>query len=102
MGYASHPGFRAGISMPFPFFDISRDEAASLLIHPITVMDVTMRDYLRLSPDKSLELIEDLVRSVRSVNGEFISLWHNESLGETGRWLGWRRVFEKMVSMASI
>jgi len=102
MGYASHPGFRAGIAMPFNFFDIARNETTALLIHPITLMDVTMRDYLRLSPEKSLEMTGNLIRTVRSVHGEFISLWHNESLAEKGRWLGWRRVFEEMVRMASV
>ena len=101
MGYASHPGFRAGVAIPYPFFDISRNLATSLLIHPITIMDVTMKDYLRLNPEQSLEMIGNLVSAVKSVNGEFVSLWHNESLCETGRWQGWRRVFEEMVIMAS-
>ena len=64
-------------------------------------MDVTMRDYLRLNGEQSLEIIGNLIRTVKSVNGEFISLWHNESLEQTGRWLGWRRIFEEMVDMAS-
>ena len=101
MGYASHPGFRAGISIPFPFFDITRNEITSLTIHPITLMDVTMKDYLRLTGEQSLEMIGNLIRTVKSVNGEFISLWHNESLMGTGRWLGWRRIFEEMVKLAS-
>jgi hypothetical protein len=28
------------------------------------------------------------------VNGTFISLWHNESLKDSGQWLGWRKIFE--------
>ena len=101
MGYASQPGFRAGISIPFPFFDITRDETTSLMIHPITLMDVTMKDYLRLTGEQSLEMIGKLIGTVKSVNGEFISLWHNESLTGTGRWLGWRRIFEEMVKLAA-
>jgi hypothetical protein len=101
MGYASQPGFRAGISMPYPFYDLSKEEVTALTIHPAILMDVTMRDYLRLTPEQSLELASGLVSSVRSSGGEFVSLWHNESLSETGRWRGWRKVFEEMVSMAS-
>jgi hypothetical protein len=101
MGYASQPGFRAGIAMPFLFFDLVKDETTTLTIHPVTLMDVTMKDYLRLNPVESLEKIKKMIRIIQQVNGEFVSLWHNESLGNTGRWEGWRPVYEEMVKMAS-
>lgn len=101
MGYASHPGFRAGIAIPFPFFDLVRNDATPLMIHPVTMMDVTMKDYLRLSRVQSLEKITEMIQTIRNVNGEFVSLWHNESLGETGRWHGWRAVYQEMVKLAA-
>ena len=64
-------------------------------------MDVTMKDYLRLSQVESLEKIADMIKTIKSVNGEFVSLWHNESLGDTGRWKGWRAVYAEMVKQAS-
>ena len=101
MGYASHPGFRAGMATAFPFFDLLQDEITPLVIHPVPLMDVTMMDYLRLTPEKALKKIAETVASVRSVQGEFVSLWHNESLGDSGRWKGWRRVYKEMVRLAS-
>jgi hypothetical protein len=101
MGYASCPGFRAGMAMPFPFFDLLRNEATNLVIHPVSLMDVTMKDYLRLTPEESLDRIRKMILTVRAVNGEFVSLWHNESLGNTGRWMGWRAVYEEMVKLAA-
>ncbi|MFH1161048.1 MAG: polysaccharide deacetylase family protein [bacterium] len=101
MGYASHPGFRAGIANSFYFFDLSRNEATRLRIHPVSVMDVTFRDYLRLEPGESLSRIQEIIRQIRSVNGEFVSLWHNEGLSETGRWKGWRAVYKEMMECAS-
>jgi hypothetical protein len=101
MGYASHVGFRAGIATPFPFFDVLKNEVTPLMVHPVAVMDVTLKDYLRLTKVESLGKIKDMINTVRSVNGEFVSLWHNESLGETGRWTGWREVYKEMVDLAS-
>jgi hypothetical protein len=101
MGYASEVGFRAGIAHPFHFFDLYRNEVTPLTIHPVTVMDVTFRDYLRLAPENSIQRIKQLVDVVRSVNGEFVSLWHNESLTDTGRWAGWKRVFEETTAYAA-
>jgi hypothetical protein len=101
MGYASAVGFRAGIASPFRFFDLYRNETTPLTIHPVAAMDVTFRDYLNLSPGESIVQIKQLADIVRSVNGEFVSLWHNESLSGTGRWEGWREVFEETTAYAA-
>lgn len=100
MGYASHPGFRSGMAGPFWFFDLTKNETAPLKIHPVTLMDVTMKDYLRLTPEQSIETIHRMISMVRSVNGEFISLCHNETFSEYGRWLGWRKIYEDLLRFA--
>jgi len=101
MCYASHMGFRAGLTVPFSFFDLARNEPTNLRIHPVAVMDVTLKDYGRLNPQQSLEIISQVVQKIRSVNGEFVSLWHNESLSDSGRWKGWRVVYEEMLREAA-
>ncbi|MCX6277444.1 MAG: polysaccharide deacetylase family protein [Bacteroidetes bacterium] len=101
MGYASHPGFRAGMALPFPFFDLLENKTTSLMIHPVMLMDVTLKDYMRLNPVESLEFIAGLIEKVRTVNGELVTIWHNESLGNHSRWYGWRDVYEEMVKLAS-
>ncbi|MBL7137792.1 MAG: polysaccharide deacetylase family protein [Bacteroidales bacterium] len=101
MGYASHSGFRAGIAHPFRFFDLTLNEEKPLRIHPVPVMDVTFRDYLRLTPEESLHEIKQIISQVRLYNGRFISLWHNESLSDSGRWKGWRRLYEEVVAEAA-
>ena len=78
-----------------------KNEVTSLAIHPVSIMDVTLKDYLRLSSEESLDAINHMVETIKSVHGQFVSIWHNESLSETGRWKGWRRVYEEMVKSAS-
>lgn len=97
MGFASLAGFRAGICTPFYFFDLSRNRRTDLVIQPFQVMDVTLKNYLQMDPDEAWQLIERLMNEVKEVNGTFISLWHNESLKESGQWLGWRKVFEQIL-----
>jgi hypothetical protein len=94
MGFASLAGFRAGTCTPFSFFDLSRNQCTDLLIHPFQVMDVTMKNYLQMNPDEAWQLIEKLMQEVKNVNGTFVSLWHNESLKDSGQWAGWRKLFE--------
>jgi hypothetical protein len=99
MGFASCTGFRAGTSRPFRFYDLEKETETSLVLHPFTVMDVTLQQYLSLTPGEAIDRIDMLIGKVKSVNGVFTSLWHNESLSEQGVWKGWRGVFEEMVKM---
>jgi len=97
MGYASHPGFRAGIAHPFRFFDLVRNDVTPLVLTPVILMDVTLRDYLRLTEDQSIAKASALIRQVKNAGGTMVTLWHNESLSEQGRWKGWRSVYEKIL-----
>jgi len=97
MGYASCAGFRAGTSRPFNFYDLERECETELEVVPFSVMDITLQQYMSLTTGEAAEEIVQIMKRVKAVAGTFISLWHNESLSETGVWKGWRQVFEKMV-----
>lgn len=96
MGYAEVPGFRASICTPFTFFDLDQDSQTNLLIHPFAVMDGTLHDYMKLSPQKAIETIFELLAEVKKVGGTFMPLWHNTSLNEESDWKGWLDVFVTM------
>jgi hypothetical protein len=97
LGYSSAAGFRAGICTPFRFYDLPGEKETDLTLVPFTVMDVTLNEYMKLSPDKAIDKIRELASKVKNVNGTFVSLWHNESLSEIRNWKGWRRVYEEML-----
>jgi len=101
LGYAGLPGFRAGMSSAFPFYDLEKEAPTKLMLHPMSYMEGTLRDYLDLGPEESITIIRDLMNSVKNARGTFVSLWHNESLSEQGRWVGWRKVYEAMLEMAT-
>ena len=101
MGYASEPGFKASIADPFKFYNLTNETETGLTIHPITLMDVTLRDYYRLDASNGTELSKAMIDAVRAVDGEFVSLWHNESFSETGRWKNWRKVYEDVLAYAT-
>lgn len=99
MGYASRPGFRAGTCTPFHFYDLGEESITSLKVYPVSIMDGTLRDYMGLSPDQAIQQIGSLMKGVRDVGGTWISLWHNDSLSDEGRWAGWLRVYESMLEL---
>ncbi len=101
MGYASEIGFRASICTPFNFYDLDLDVETSLKLFPFMLMDGTMKDYMKLSPEESIERSKSLVDEVRAVNGTFITLWHNQSVNDRDEWKGWQHVYEAIVEYAS-
>ena len=97
MGFASQAGFRAGIADAFRFFDLENDMATNLWVHPFALMDGTMRDYLNLDVEASLDLAKQLVDEVKAVGGRFIYLTHNETLGGEKRWVGWPEMYRQLL-----
>jgi hypothetical protein len=100
MGYADETGFRAGMATPFPWFDLEKNEETALIIHPFQAMDVTLKNYLNLSPEAATERLRDLIAATRAVGGTFTSLWHNDNLAEMDDWKGWRVVYERLLEDA--
>ncbi|MBP5341661.1 MAG: polysaccharide deacetylase family protein [Bacteroidales bacterium] len=100
MGYADTTGFRAGISTPFPFYDLERDHETELILHPFCVMDTSLQRYLKLSPAEGLERYKILIDNIRKVGGTFCFIIHNQNLTDLYGWKGWREVYEQMLDLA--
>lgn len=97
MGYAEEPGFRAGISVQFPFYNLERDSEMPLTIHPFSLMEGTLKRYHNMQPEEAWEVYKELMENVKAVDGTFCCIWHNENLCDDFGWQGWRQVFEQML-----
>ncbi len=100
MGYAGEIGFRAGICDPFYFYDLDNEVKTKLKIYPLTVMEGTLKDYLKVSTEEAESILFSLIDEVKKVDGTFISLWHNPSLNDHIKEGGWRIPYEKMIAYA--
>ncbi|MFN3917243.1 MAG: polysaccharide deacetylase family protein [Flavobacteriales bacterium] len=94
LGYSEESGFRAGMAIPFPFYNLAAEQQTELLLTPFAYMDGTLNEHKKLSTQKAMEQITLLKNEVREFGGNFIAIWHNHSLSETHHWQGWRKVFE--------
>lgn len=100
MGYASMPGFRASIANSFYFYDLDNETETKLRVHPFMIMEGTFKYYLNQTPEDFFASAKKIIDETKKVNGEFISLWHNDSLSNKGIWSGWRKYFEEMIKYA--
>ena len=79
MGFASTPGFRAGTSFPFYYYDFNRERSLQLLFIPFCAMDGAYFVYDKISPEKMLNSLIDLAKEVQKVNGLFVSVFHERT-----------------------
>jgi hypothetical protein len=98
MGFQDHTGFRAGTCTSFYWFDLLKNKVSDLKIHPFCVMDVSLKNYMNLSVREAEDEVSNLIRSVKNVNGTFISIFHNDSLSGHGEWKTWKSLYEKLIS----
>ncbi len=82
MGFPDETGFRAGMAMPFRFYDIREERQTDLMVFPFQVMDGTLFQYKGYDAEAACEVVRRLIDQTRKVGGLFISIWHNTSLLE--------------------
>jgi len=77
LGYADQEGFRNSYCLPFRPYDHESDTMMDTWEIPLTVMDVTLFHYRKLTFRQALDSIRDLLEEVNKFNGVFVLLWHN-------------------------
>ena len=97
LGFANELGFRAGIANVFPFFNLQTNTQRPLLLQPFQIMDVTLKDYLNLTPTEAITQINAIKKVIKEQGGEFTSLFHNSSLSDKGEWAGWLAVYKEAI-----
>jgi hypothetical protein len=96
MAYADVIGFRASTAFPFAAFDLKNNIELPIIVHSPCVMDVSLKNHLQLSPEKSIDMIKALKKSVQQVEGEMISIWHNSSFDPLEGWAAWKPVYQSI------
>lgn len=79
MGFASMPGFRAGTSHPFSYYDFDKESETELLFVPFCGMDGAYFVYDTVNPDDAFQSLLDLALEVKKTQGYFISVFHERT-----------------------
>lgn len=100
LGIHDRLGFRSGTCTPYHWYDLEQERSTSLMIHPFTVMDNTLRDKLRLDPRTAVDEVRPLIDAVKRVRGTFTGLWHESFLASTGPNIAWRHAILEIIEKA--
>lgn len=79
MGFASSPGFRAGTSHPFFYYDFLAEKRTELLFVPFCAMDGAYTVYDRLNADAAYQSLIQLAAETKKVNGLFVTVFHERT-----------------------
>ncbi|MEO8861039.1 MAG: polysaccharide deacetylase family protein, partial [Ginsengibacter sp.] len=102
MGFPYEPGFRAGTSKPFYFYDLLEEKSTTLRIFPITLMEGIFFTNGEQTHEKISEEISSLINEVKNVNGTFLSIWHNNTVSETDEFRNWRFIHDRMIEKIAL
>lgn len=82
MGFASSPGFRAGTSFPFYYYNFEKETAEELLFMPFCVMDGAFTIYEMTDPHSALKTMLEMAYEVKKVKGFFVSVFHERTFSD--------------------
>lgn len=97
MGYGSINGFRASVTSPFYWYDLKEEKQTQLLVFPFCYMEANSYYEQNYSPEQALDEMRHYFKEVKSVNGNYIMIWHNSFLGTANLYKGWREIYEQFV-----
>lgn len=100
MGYHDSVGFRAGTAHVFHWFDLERNVATNLSIHPLTIMDMSLKKYQSAEVTTAYETAARLLNQVKKTGGQFQLLWHNSTFYHANGWDGWKELYESILALS--
>ncbi|GGG41976.1 polysaccharide deacetylase family protein [Bizionia arctica] len=98
MGYVNHPGFRAGTCTPFFFYDLDYEIQTPLKIHSYHLLDYSLLKINSLLDKK--KALNELIKEVKQVQGEFVPVFHNYTFSDVDRWKGYKELFNIILESA--
>jgi hypothetical protein len=98
MGYGSINGFRASVAASFNWYDLEKNEATSLRIHPFCYMDANSFYEQKYTPAAAYEEMMQYYSICKATGGQMITIWHNNFLGTDSQFAGWKEMYGDFIS----
>jgi hypothetical protein len=97
MGYGSINGFRASVAASFYWFDLQKNDATSLRIHPFCFMEANSYYEQKFTPLEAFNELMQYYSICKAVSGQLITIWHNNFLGTDRKLAGWREIYRDFI-----
>jgi hypothetical protein len=98
MGYGSINGFRASVASSFYWYDLQKNEVTQLRVHPFCFMDANSYYEQKFTANEAYNELMRYYSICKEVNGQLITIWHNNFLGTDPQFAGWKEIYQDFVS----
>ena len=98
MGYGSINGFRASVASSFFWYDLEEEVQTALRLHPFCFMDANSYYEQKQSPKQAYEELMHYYTVCKAVNGNLISIFHNNFLGTAPEFTGWKEMYARFIA----
>jgi hypothetical protein len=98
MGYGSINGFRASVAAPFFWYNLAKENTTPLRIFPFCWMDANSFYEQQQDANTSLSELKYYLQECQAVNGQMITIVHNNFLGTDLLFKGWRAMYEQFIA----
>jgi hypothetical protein len=78
LAYPDTPGFRAGYSRIFSFYDLEKDADTTLLMQPSCWMDATYKYYQIKNFEEICQEFSVFARQLKRINAKLVTIFHND------------------------
>jgi hypothetical protein len=95
MGYNHVNGFRAGTCKPFVWYNLLKDKAYNVTLHPLTVMDAVYIYNQQVTINHAINEAKALLAITQKYNGEFVMVFHNNHIYKQHSWYALWKAFIK-------
>lgn len=98
MGYGSINGFRASVASFFYWYDLLNEKATPLRLHPFCFMDANSYYEQKQSLQQTANELAQYCRECKNVNGQLITIFHNNFLGNDPHFRGWKEMYADFIT----
>lgn len=99
MGYTHEIGFRAGTCSPFYFYDVNLEVQQPIRVHPFVIHNYALVNFKKAS--EILDELQLIFLDVKSVRGDFITIFSNELLGSKAK-VDWKKLYESVITRCNV
>lgn len=97
MGYGEINGFRAGISTPFPWYDLLAETTTTLTVHPFGFMDANALFEEKTGPAEALRRLEAMHVACQQAGAGLHTVWHNHFIARNPAGGPWWELYRQYV-----
>ncbi|HAZ92888.1 MAG: hypothetical protein IPO46_07695 [Chitinophagaceae bacterium] len=101
MGSGSINGFRASTASAFYWYNLKTETVTQLKIHPFCFMDANSFYEQKFTVEQAAEELLYYYRQCRQVNGQLITIFHNNFLGNAKEFTGWAKMYKSFIAQVN-